>query len=87
MKQQTNTTGLIRVFMNGTAYFVTLLKPFDLMAQRGSEIKFVGTLDNAPDTEQELRREIKHADLGSAEYVDTMFDTPAETLNWWQQAS
>lgn len=79
--------GMIRVFINGTAFFVTDTNPYDLMGQRGTEVKLVCQLDNVADNETELRREIARARCTDAEYLNVMFDTPAAPLAWYQEAA
>lgn len=79
--------GMIRVFINGTAFFVTDMNPHDLMAQRGTEVHGICDLQNAPANEAELRREIHRNFRVEVEYLNVLFGTPAATLAWYQEAA
>lgn len=84
---QTNNTGMTRIFHEGTAFFVTEINPFDLMAQRGDEIKLLGQLDDLCESEAELRRAVMRSDVTDLVYLNILFDTPAEPMAWWQEAA
>lgn len=78
--------GIIRVFIEGTAFFVTDIHPFDLMAQRGDEVRFLCELDDAPEDDADLRREVMRSDFSDPYYLNTQFDTPAEEIPYWMEA-
>lgn len=79
--------GMIRIFHEGTAFFVTECNPFDLMAQRGQEVKLLGSLDDLCENEADLRRSVLRSDLTGLVYLNILFDTPAEEIPWWQEAA
>lgn len=80
-----NNTGMTRVFINGTAFYVTDLNPYELMAQRGDEIHLVETLNRICYNEAELRRAIASLRI-EPEYLNVTFTTPAAELHWSQEA-
>lgn len=78
-------TGLVRVYYEGTAFFVTDINPFDLMAQRGNEVKALGKIDDLCESEIDLRRAVKRSELAEKTYLDILFDTPADEIPWYHQ--
>ena len=83
----TATTGRVRIFHEGTEFFVTEVNPYDVMAQRGDEMHLLFQADDTIDTEAELRREVMRSDLTDSVYLNILFDTPAEEVKWWQEAA
>ena len=79
-------TGMIRIFHEGTAFFVTEVSPLELKAQRGDEIKVLCDLDEIPYNEADLRREVLRSECSDMTYLNILFDTPAEEIKWWQAA-
>lgn len=78
----------IRVFVDGTAFFVMPdgLNPFDLMAKRGDEIRFIMELEDTPRNERELRHVVMNDGMCDEYYLNQIFDTPAEGAIYIQVA-
>lgn len=76
--------GMTRVFIEGTAFFVTDSNPFDLMAQRGNEVVFMCELDSMIESDSALRREVNTSGLSDPYYLNTIFDTPTDETPWYE---